>query len=221
MLYTVIFHREQSDAITGFATVALTIVTAVLAAYTAMLARGTRESTLLSDRHHQEGLSPLIVLERANAKKIIDTFRHQQQTRQGVRYRFFARVSNLGSGASMSVRYRVTIATTAGLYSYPPQGFAIGAALAAGASLELSHTYEPDDQAPSMGLTIRTDEEDVAFEVKIEYDNVFGSTGSLHVAGDEPGLVSTLSYRMPPPMQRLAQEAGPSPSGGAANTSPQ
>lgn len=170
------------------ATLTLAWYTARLHAATVSLAKDTVEATKVSDRHHQESLSPVCVIRDVQCNKT-----GAMGAAMGAATKF--KIQNVGFGPAISVRATVTPVgpglTTSGIVC----AFTCDA-LKAG---EMSPDMGPQTIATTSAAVIM-------FVVRVEYQSIFNSWGVSEWNVNEGGSYGVLRMELPAPQQRILEE---------------
>jgi hypothetical protein len=186
--FLVLFHREWADNITGLATIALTLVTIVLAAYTAVLANDARLATQLTDRHHQESLNPFLTLE--SIQFCDEPNLHVE-----------ARIRNVGLASAIVVQYNAEINRT---FKYPDPNLHMGPRRIGAISVNTAVTISfPIDPASGVDRAATIDRCFLA----IAYMNMFMSWGELVIIANNVKKTQIIQGEAPPAVARPLLEA--------------
>jgi len=172
-------------------TVALAIYTAKLHAATVSLAEDTVKATKVSDRHHQESLSPICVLKEVECVLVLA--RHEATTEERSVVLTFA-VENLGYGPALELTVSITPVNAVVQPTGKTEVHELG-------------SLKPGNSTPPFGPILENVLVADGYLVKLKYDTIFGAIGTSawHVTyGSASRAQSTtkLSFGLPPPQQR-------------------
>jgi hypothetical protein len=193
------------DVITGLlflATLGLAVYTAKLRKATVDLAGDTIQGNKLSDRHHQESLSPVCLLKDANCSNSGDG-----------RYFLAFSVQNAGSGPALLVNVHVT-PVGPGLQQSGMARGELPYTLAAGETKKHEMAGLTFSKVPSQSPDAYK-----SFLVKVEFLSMFNSwgTGKWTVLEGQ-GVRFVVSYDLPAPQERVTSFPAPGPLSSEVNS---
>jgi len=188
--WTIIF-----EAILAAATIALAVYTARLFGKTAELANDTAAAALLTDRHHQESLRPIIEILEASViyseRVLTGHLLKDRKTNQNgskvaldsgdvvlARVAYFIRVKNIGAAPALSVQ------ATFAVDGFETESFLIG-------SLAANDTAEIQELKKSQHKEETRIDTPLVFDLAVSYANVFLSFGmSSRTYDPKPGPIT-------------------------------
>ena len=191
------FHSLNLSTTVELGSILLVVVTAILAWYTAMLRKATVElakdtisATKLTDRHHQESLSPLCVVR--DAKCGAGSSFKNEPTLEGWCGKVEFKIQNQGVGPAVRVKAIVKPVGGALLESDAPKTYN-GDALKAG---------ELGDRVIERQVELRR-MTSVDFSVRLEFENLFGSWGAMEYLVGDGGRLELVKLDRCAPVDRL------------------